>query len=85
MPVHSNDPTKLSTNTLINDDHNGSFEDEDLDDDHHHHDQPDNHQYPQQSNHGPIAKAQALYDFNGKTHVMIIIEKKLIHFKWNMF
>ncbi len=63
MPLHQNDSTtKLSTDTLINDDHNGSFEDEENDNEHLHAvDHPDS-----QSNGGTIIKAYALYDFNGK-------------------
>jgi hypothetical protein len=67
LPLHQNDiTTKASTNTLTNDDHNGSFEDEDIDDEHSHTvDQPDG-QYPPQTNGGTIVKAYALYEFNGK-------------------
>ena len=69
MPLHPNESTtRLSTNTLINDDHNASFEDEDDDDDEEHShnvDQTDTSQ-PVQSNGTIIVKACALYDFNGK-------------------
>ena len=69
MTLHSNESmTRLSTNTLINDEHNASFEDEDDDDDEEHShnvDQTDS-PYPAPSNGTTIAKARALYDFNGK-------------------
>jgi len=59
--LHQNDPTtKISTNTLTNDEHNGSFEDEDNDEHSHPVDHPDS-----QSNNGKIIKAFALYDFTG--------------------
>jgi hypothetical protein len=65
LPLHQNDPTiKLSTNTLINDEHNGSFEDEENYDEHSH---PVDHPDSQPSNVGTIVKAYALYDFNGTT------------------
>ncbi len=60
--LHPNNPNiKISTNTLINDDHNGSFEDEENDEHFHPVDQPDG-----QTNTGTIIKAYALYDFNGR-------------------
>ncbi len=64
MTLHQIDPTtKISSSTLTNDDHNGSFEDDDIDDEHSHNvDHPDS----QQINGGTIHKAYALYDFNGK-------------------
>jgi hypothetical protein len=64
MTLLQNESTiKLSTNTLINDDHNASFEDEDMSDEHLN---TIDSQYPPQSNCGAIIKAYALYDFNGK-------------------
>jgi hypothetical protein len=72
MPIHHNDPTtKLSTNTLISDENNGSFEDEENEDEHSQHaDQPDSrYQQQQQPNGGLIIKAHALYDFNGRTKI----------------
>ncbi|CAF4618671.1 unnamed protein product, partial [Rotaria magnacalcarata] len=67
MSSHQNDTTaRVSTHTLHNDEHNGSFEDEEMDDEHIHAiDHPDG-QYKQQLNVGAMTKAYALYDFNGK-------------------
>ncbi|CAF4497449.1 unnamed protein product [Rotaria sp. Silwood1] len=65
MTLNQNDTTNISTHTLNNDEHNGSFEDEDIDDEQLHSvDHPDS-QYQQQLNGGTIIKAYALYDFNG--------------------
>ncbi|CAF2144020.1 unnamed protein product [Rotaria magnacalcarata] len=66
MSSHQNDTTaRVSTHTLHNDEHNGSFEDEEMDDEHIHAiDHPDG-QYKQQLNVGAMTKAYALYDFNG--------------------
>ena len=59
--------TRSSTNTLINDENNASFEDEDEDDDEHSHtiDQVDA-SHPVPTHNAMIHKAQALYDFNGQ-------------------
>jgi hypothetical protein len=67
MALHQSDATtKLSTTTLTNDEHNGSFEDEDMDDEHSNAaDHPDSKHHPQ-INGGTIVKAYVLYDFNGK-------------------
>jgi hypothetical protein len=77
MPLHQNDSTtKLSTDTLINDDHNGSFEDEENDNEHLHAvDHPDS-----QSNGGTIIKAYALYDFNGKKNKKISFPRNSHYF-----
>ncbi|CAF2347680.1 unnamed protein product [Rotaria sp. Silwood2] len=66
ISLHQNDATNISTHTLNNDEHNGSFEDEDIDDEQlHSADHPDS-QYQQKLNGGTtIIKAYALYDFNG--------------------
>jgi hypothetical protein len=67
MALHQYDATtKVSTTTLTNDEHNGSFEDEDIDDEHSNAiDHPDSKHHPQ-INGGTIVKAYVLYDFNGK-------------------
>jgi hypothetical protein len=65
MTLHSNESTtNLSTNTLLNDEHNASFEDED--DEHCHVIDQIDHSYQVQSNNGIVVKAYALYEFNGK-------------------
>lgn len=55
-----------STNTLNNDDHNGSFEDDDIDDEHVHSVDNADSRYPQKLNSSTTIKACVLYDFNGK-------------------
>lgn len=56
---------KISSNTFIDDDPNGSFEDEENDDEH---SQPVDHP-DGQTTQETIIKAHALYDFNGNDHL----------------
>lgn len=63
--VHPTDSNaKISSNTFIDDDPNGSFEDEENDDEH---SQPVDHP-DGQTTEGIINKAHALYDFNGNEY-----------------
>ena len=72
MMAHQSDPsTRISAHTLIDNEHNLSFEDEELDDDHSQAiDQTDGPYPPPLQQHptngGGFAKALVLYDFNGK-------------------
>ena len=61
--------TKLSLDTITNDEHNGSFEDESLDDENSNAIDHSDSLYQPQINGGVIRKAYALYDFTGKNHL----------------
>jgi hypothetical protein len=75
MTLHQNDTTtRVSTDTLINDEHNNSFEDEDMGDEHLTAVDHTDSEHKQQTNGGTIVKASALYDFNGKKKKRSLIE-----------
>ncbi|CAF0759622.1 unnamed protein product [Adineta ricciae] len=66
ITLHQNNmTTKLSLDTITNDEHNGSFEDESLDDENSNAIDHSDSLYQPQINGGAIRKAYALYDFTG--------------------